>query len=115
MSARADAAAWAMVSGTDSFITCTSNLTPAHGWLPLPPPKGNRPVSHERRMPAKTEKSQSALAALLSILDLEPLEQNLFRGQSPKQGWQRVYGGQALGQALVAAVRTVDEAGPTHS
>jgi acyl-CoA thioesterase-2 len=67
------------------------------------------------RMPSKTEKSQSALAALLSILDLEHLEQNLFRGQSPKQGWQRVYGGQVLGQALVAAVRTVDEPRTAHS
>jgi acyl-CoA thioesterase-2 len=66
-------------------------------------------------MPPKAEKSQSALAALLSILDLEQLEQNLFRGQSPKHGWQRVYGGQVLGQALVAAVRTVDEPRAAHS
>jgi acyl-CoA thioesterase-2 len=66
-------------------------------------------------MPPKTEKSQSALAGLLSILDLEQLEQNLFRGQSPKHGWQRVYGGQVLGQALVAAVRTVDEPRAAHS
>jgi acyl-CoA thioesterase II len=66
-------------------------------------------------MPAKTEKPHSALAALLSILDLEQLERNLFRGQSPKQGWQRVYGGQVLGQALVAAVRTVEEPRAAHS
>ena len=67
------------------------------------------------RMASKAEKSQSALAALLSILDLEQLEQNLFRGQSPQHGWQRVYGGQVLGQALVAAVRTVDEPRTAHS
>jgi acyl-CoA thioesterase-2 len=66
-------------------------------------------------MPPKTERSQSALAGLLAILDLEQLEQNLFRGQSPRQGWQRVYGGQVLGQALVAAVRTVDEPRAAHS
>jgi acyl-CoA thioesterase II len=66
-------------------------------------------------MPPKTKKSHSALAGLLSILDLEPLEQNLFRGQSPKHGWQRVYGGQVLGQALVAAVRTVEEPRTAHS
>jgi acyl-CoA thioesterase II len=66
-------------------------------------------------MPPKKEKPHSALAALLSILDLEPLEQNLFRGRSPKQGWQRVYGGQVLGQALVAAVRTVEEPRTAHS
>ena len=50
----------------------------------------------------------SAVANLLSILDLEQLELNLFRGQSPKVGWQRVFGGQVIGQALVAASRTVD-------
>jgi acyl-CoA thioesterase-2 len=49
-----------------------------------------------------------ALETLLSILDLEPLEENLFRGQSPQVGWQRVFGGQVVGQALVAAARTVD-------
>ena len=59
--------------------------------------------------------STSALAALVSLLDLEQLEHNLFRGQSPKQGWQRVYGGQVLGQALVAAVRTVSEPRSVHS
>jgi acyl-CoA thioesterase-2 len=67
------------------------------------------------RMPPKTQKSPSALAGLLSIFDLEQLEQNLFRGQSPKQGWQRVYGGRVLGQALVAAGRTVDEPRAAHS
>src|ERR671919_33891 len=49
-----------------------------------------------------------ALEQLLSILDLEPLEVNLFRGLSPQVGWQRVFGGQVIGQALVAACRTVD-------
>ena len=49
-----------------------------------------------------------ALEQLLSILDLEPLEVNLFRGLSPQVGWQRVFGGQVIGQALVAACRTVN-------
>jgi acyl-CoA thioesterase-2 len=49
-----------------------------------------------------------AIATLLSILDLEPLEHNLFRGRSPQVGWQRVFGGQVIGQALTAAQRTVD-------
>jgi acyl-CoA thioesterase II len=49
-----------------------------------------------------------ALANLLSILDLEKLEENLFRGRSPQVGWQRVFGGQVIGQALVAARRTVE-------
>ena len=56
----------------------------------------------------------TAIAALLDLLDLEPLELNLFRGRSPQVGWQRVFGGQVIGQALVAACRTV--AGrPPHS
>ncbi|MEW5964515.1 MAG: acyl-CoA thioesterase II [Pseudomonadota bacterium] len=56
-----------------------------------------------------------ALAALTASLDLEQLEDNLFRGASPEVGWQRVYGGQVLGQSLVAASRTVTEPRPLHS
>jgi acyl-CoA thioesterase-2 len=56
----------------------------------------------------------SAVQDLLNVLDLEPLEVNLFRGRSPQVGWQRVFGGQVIGQALVAAVRTV-EGRPPHS
>lgn len=66
-------------------------------------------------MPAGKQKAKTALDALLKVLDLEPLEENLFRGISPEDGWQRVYGGQVLGQALVAAARTVSEARPVHS
>jgi acyl-CoA thioesterase-2 len=57
----------------------------------------------------------SAVQEMLDILDLEPLEVNLFRGRSPQAGWQRVYGGQVIGQALVAAVRTVDASRAPHS
>ena len=58
-----------------------------------------------------------AVQDLLSILDLEQLEVNLFRGRSPQVGWQRVFGGQVIGQALVAACRTVEEieTRPPHS
>jgi acyl-CoA thioesterase-2 len=58
-----------------------------------------------------------ALQELLEILDLETLEVNLFRGRSPQSRWQRVYGGQVIGQALVAACRTVDDVAvrPPHS
>jgi acyl-CoA thioesterase-2 len=58
----------------------------------------------------------TAVQDLLAILDLEQLELNLFRGRSPQTRWQRVYGGQVIGQALVAACRTVDAQGrPPHS
>jgi acyl-CoA thioesterase-2 len=56
----------------------------------------------------------SAVQSLLDILNLEPLEENLFRGLSPQVGWQRVFGGQVIGQALVAATRTVEDR-PVHS
>ena len=56
-----------------------------------------------------------AVETLLNTLDLEPLEINLFRGVSPNVGWQRVYGGQVIGQALVAAQRTVGEERRVHS
>lgn len=56
-----------------------------------------------------------AVQELLTVLDLEPLDVNLFRGRSPQVGWQRVFGGQVIGQALVAAVRTVDASRPPHS
>jgi acyl-CoA thioesterase-2 len=58
----------------------------------------------------------SAVEDLLETLDLETLEHNLFRGRSPATRWQRVFGGQVIGQALVAACRTVDVATrPPHS
>jgi len=48
------------------------------------------------------------LADLLHILELERLEVNLFRGESRDIGSPQVFGGQVLGQALVAASRTVE-------
>lgn len=56
----------------------------------------------------------TALDNLLATLDLEPVEVNLFRGSSPQVGWQRVFGGLVIGQALMAATRTVDGR-PIHS
>src|SRR5271157_884458 len=52
--------------------------------------------------------TMAAVEELLSTLDLEQLEHNLFRGRSPQNGWQRVFGGQVVGQALVAADHTVE-------
>lgn len=56
-----------------------------------------------------------ALDELLDLLDLEPIEVNVFRGLSPDEDRQRTFGGQVAGQALVAAVRTVDPDRPVHS
>ncbi len=56
-----------------------------------------------------------AVETLIDILDLERIEQNLYRGESPDVGWQRVFGGQVIGQALVAAQNTVEEGRVVHS
>lgn len=56
----------------------------------------------------------SILQALLGQLDLEQIETNLFRGYSMLPGPPRVFGGQVIGQALIAASRTVEER-PCHS
>ena len=52
---------------------------------------------------------------LIELLDLEPLEHNIYRGRNRDIGTGRIYGGQVLSQALVAAGRTVDEDRPIHS
>lgn len=51
---------------------------------------------------------EQTLKQLLDMLNLERLEVNLFRGDSPKEERQRVFGGQVLGQALRAATHTVE-------
>jgi acyl-CoA thioesterase II len=56
-----------------------------------------------------------ALAQLLALLDLERIELDIFRGRSPSDRRQRVFGGQVAGQALVAAGRTVPGDRPVHS
>jgi acyl-CoA thioesterase II len=56
----------------------------------------------------------SAIENLLAILDLEKIEENIFRGRSPQVGWQRVFGGLVIAQALVASARTVAGRAP-HS
>ena len=67
-----------------------------------------RVARHPRcHCPAKARMTGS-VDELLACLDLEPLADDLFRGQSIQTGWFRVFGGQVLGQALVAASRTVE-------
>jgi acyl-CoA thioesterase II len=59
--------------------------------------------------------ADAALYRLLDLLDLEQIEVNIFRGRSPDERRQRVFGGQVAGQALVAAGRTVLADRPVHS
>jgi acyl-CoA thioesterase-2 len=82
----------------------------------------SRPVRSLARLPARhyadgmNKPDSAALAGaktpideVLQLLDLEAIEVNIFRGLSPKDRTQRVFGGQVLGQALVAAYRTVED------
>jgi acyl-CoA thioesterase-2 len=55
------------------------------------------------------------LAQLVTLLDLEPPEVNIYRGQNRDLGTAQVYGGQVFAQALVAARRTVDDGREAHS
>ena len=52
---------------------------------------------------------------LIELLALEPLELNIFRGSNRDIGTGRIFGGQVLAQALVAARRTVEDDRPAHS
>lgn len=59
--------------------------------------------------------SKDVLSELVAQLSLERIEENLFRGASQDLGWGTVFGGQVLGQALSAAVRTVPAERTVHS
>lgn len=55
------------------------------------------------------------LSEIVDILDLEAIEQNLYRGIHPAAKTGRLYGGQIMAQALIAAGRTVDKGRHPHS
>jgi acyl-CoA thioesterase-2 len=57
----------------------------------------------------------ASIARLLDLLDVERIEDDLYRGQSTNAGWMRVYGGQVVAQALMAASRTVEPGRLCHS
>jgi len=82
---------------TDSAPECPNPASIGH----------NNRVTHDAASPAPA--NQDALDELVTLLDLEAIEVNLFRGVNPDVSRQRVFGGQVAGQALVAAVRTVDD------
>ncbi len=78
---------------------------------PLPAEPGVPPPAHAAEHPD----GPSAVDALVRLLDLEALEDNLFRGVSPGQSPARVFGGQVAAQALTAAGRTVQADRRVHS
>ena len=63
----------------------------------------------------RSSDGKNAMAEVLALLDLEAIDGDTFRGLSPQGRIQRVFGGQVLGQALIAATRTVDVSRICHS
>src|SRR5512142_258142 len=86
-------------------------FTPGAYAAPSRPSPSDAPAPGAGKDPPRMDER---LASLIRLLDLEPLEENLFRGQSRDIGAPRVFGGQVIGQALVAAERTVEGRTP-HS
>src|ERR1700720_3399790 len=68
----------------------------------------HREVSMSKHVAMNSRPKMTPVEEVLDLLDLEQIEVNIFRGQSPADRMQRVFGGQVLGQALVAAARTVE-------
>ncbi|MBP1845022.1 acyl-CoA thioesterase-2 [Rhizobium petrolearium] len=64
---------------------------------------------------SRQAESSSPMEQLIATLDVEKLEENLYRGLSPDVGWQRVFGGQVIAQALMGAQRTVQVDRFVHS
>jgi acyl-CoA thioesterase-2 len=85
---------------------------PHHGGLDCPPFLSETAITS---FAAGARNMTAAMDELLDILDLEQIEHNLYRGRSPKLDWQRVFGGQTIAQALVAAQRTVEPERHVHS
>src|SRR4029079_11091773 len=80
---------------------------------------GDRPSV--RAVPGRPRRSRghrlmpSSTAELVELLDIETLDTDLFRGNSPHTDRQRVFGRPVPAQALIAAIRTVDEGLEAHS
>ncbi len=75
------------------------------------------PSARHATTPQPSPSEREALTGLLNVLDLkpEPGEDDTFVGESQRQPFGRVYGGQVLSQALRAAQLTVDADRPVHS
>ncbi|KPJ78274.1 MAG: palmitoyl-CoA hydrolase [Deltaproteobacteria bacterium SG8_13] len=70
---------------------------------------------NENKTSADECAQENVLKQLLHLLELEKIEENIFRGQSQDLGFGSVFGGQVLGQALSAAYRTVSAQRRAHS
>src|SRR5919112_3164630 len=98
------------------------DLSYTHGTLgatKVPSGHVSDPASPSHELPFRVPRSRFSMSfpprELLDLLDLEPLEVNIYRGRNRDIGTGRVFGGQVLAQALVAARRTVDALREAHS
>jgi len=93
------------------------------GWdgTALPPLAPTRPRRISRALVGRRERCMvdssmsKVLDDLVTLLSLEKIEENVFRGQSQDLGWGTVFGGQVLGQALSAAAQTTPADREVHS
>ncbi len=69
----------------------------------------------EKEVERECGEPADVLAELLTLLKLEKIEENIFRGRSQDMGFGNIFGGQVLGQALSAATQTVSEERQVHS
>ncbi len=85
---------------------------------PVPEPAAARAAAAGSPRPSANDAERQALDGLLNLLDLRPApgdDVDTFVGLNQPPTMGRVYGGQVLSQALVAAQRTVDPGRPVHS
>jgi len=84
--------------------------------LPPPPSHGDTDMRpHKKPQGIPCGEPRKRLEELLTLLKLEKIEENIFRGRSQDLGFGNIFGGQVLGQALSAAVQTVTPDRPVHS
>lgn len=70
---------------------------------------------HDSCLADRSDRMPTALHSLLDILNLEKIEENIFRGNNRDIGSGRVFGGQVLAQGLLAAGQTVEPERIVHS
>ncbi|CAB4723236.1 MAG: acyl-CoA thioesterase II [Actinobacteria bacterium] len=75
----------------------------------------DHPAVHEPAHGSAHGSAQAAVDELVDLLDLESIDEGLFRGRAVDTGRPRVYGGQVAAQALVAGIRTVEPDFHVHS
>ena len=66
-------------------------------------------MSDPTPVPGSSFDPAASIARLIALIDVEPTGGDHFRGQSVNAGWNRVYGGQVVAQALMAASKTVED------